>query len=125
MSDAPSLRESSTLQLPYPPSANRLWRAVNGRNIKSREYRDWLDEAGWAIRQQKPPAIKGHYRLTISAVRPDRRARDIGNLEKPISDCLVSAGVIEDDHLAKSIMMLWSEAEPVKGGLVSVIVEAA
>jgi len=42
------------LSLPYPPSANRLWRYVNGRAIKSTEYRRWLERAAGEILIQDP-----------------------------------------------------------------------
>jgi crossover junction endodeoxyribonuclease RusA len=115
----------TTLTLPYPPSANRLWRNVKGKTLKSGHYRLWLTEAGWSVREQRPKSIPGAYRLTISAVRPDNRARDIDNLIKPISDLLKAAGVIEDDSLAKSVFAIWADVPPVKGGAITVHLEAA
>ena len=97
------------LNLPYPPSANRLWRYGQGRAYKSAEYTNWLIAAGLQVRAQRPEQVKGHYTLHIWAVRPDNRRRDIGNLEKPISDLLQSVGVIENDCLAKKIVMEWDE----------------
>lgn len=110
------------LSMPYPPSANRLWRAVAGRNIKSAEYRSWMDRAGWEVRSQRPRGIVGRYVLTVTASAPDRRARDIDNLAKPISDCLVQCGVIGDDSSAKRIVLEWSDAI-VKGGAITVHIE--
>lgn len=103
------------LSMPYPPSANRLWRAVKGRNIKSAEYRSWIDHAFVVVRGQRPHAIVGAYQLTITATRPDRRRRDLGNLEKPISDCLLQAGVVADDCDAQCITLEWTDAV-IKGG---------
>lgn len=112
------------LALPYPPSANRLWRAVKGRNIISAEYREWKDRAGWEVRSQRPRGIVGRYVLTITATPPDRRHRDIDNLAKPISDCLVQSGVLADDSQCKRITLEWTDAV-IKGGAVTVhVVEA-
>lgn len=117
---------SATLTLPYPPTANNLFRNAGSKGrVRTGHYRLWLAEAHACLRAQRFTPLKGSYRLTISAVRPDNRARDIGNLEKPISDCLVQAGVIEDDHLAKSILIFWSDAKPQKGGAITVKVEPA
>ena len=105
------------LTLPYPPSVNATHRAVNGRVILSRRYRDWILEAGKAVAAQLPAqAPLKHYRLWIEATAPDRRRRDLGNLEKPTSDLLKRAGVIEDDHMARGIFVVWSKTPPAKPG---------
>jgi Holliday junction resolvase RusA-like endonuclease len=52
--------------------------------------------------------IRGPYVLSITAHRPDRRKRDIGNLEKIVSDTLTKAGVIEDDSLCEAIISTWA-----------------
>jgi Holliday junction resolvase RusA-like endonuclease len=47
-------------------------------------------------------------------VAPDKRRRDLGNLEKPISDLLQSLGVIDDDSNARAINLQWVDAgEPI------------
>lgn len=118
-------RPMTVMVLPWPPSANSLWRTVNGRVIKSKTYRDWLTLAGWDLKAQRPEAIKGRYRLTVVAIRPDQRRRDLDNLLKPISDLLKDCGVIEDDCLAQSVMAGWSLESPVRDGQIVVAVEPA
>jgi crossover junction endodeoxyribonuclease RusA len=113
----------TTLTLPWPPSANRLWRNVNGRTIKSETYRNWLVMAGWDLKSQRPSPVKGRYRMTVVAVRPDQRRRDLDNLLKPISDLLKECGVIEDDSLAQSLTAGWSMESPVRDGQVIVSIE--
>lgn len=105
------------LTLPYPPSVNRTLRAVNGRVILSKRYRDWILEAGRAVaaQVQGEPLIQ-HYRLWIEAIAPDRRRRDLDNLLKPTSDLLKRAGVIEDDAFARAIIIHWSRTPPAKPG---------
>ena len=65
----------------------------------------------------------------IVADRPDRRARDLDNLIKPILDALKpttqAKGVIEDDHLSQSISIRWTGDEPVKAACVRVILTEA
>jgi len=105
------------LTLPYPPSVNATHRAVNGRVILSKRYRDWILEAGAAVAAQLPhQAPLKHYTLWIEATPPDLRRRDLGNLEKPTSDLLKRAGVIEDDHMARFIGLSWSDLPPGKPG---------
>lgn len=115
--------------LAWPPSANRIWRNVPGKGtLKSSEYRVWLVGAMGAIAavaRQQPCMVKGRFHVAIVADRPDRRRRDLDNLAKPILDALTASAVIEDDHLASTITLAWSEAEPAKPGCVHVSVVAA
>jgi Holliday junction resolvase RusA-like endonuclease len=105
------------LLLPYPPSVNSTWRAVNGRVILSKRYRDWILEAGQAVQAQLPKQEPVRaYRLWIDATPPDRRARDLDNLIKPTNDLLKRAGVIEDDHHCMAIIAMWAVEPPVKPG---------
>jgi Holliday junction resolvase RusA-like endonuclease len=48
----------------------------------------------------------------IQAVRPDKRKRDIGNLEKAISDILQASNVIVDDCLCEDLHMKWVKEGP-------------
>ena len=105
------------LILPYPPSVNRTLRAVNGRVILSKRYRDWILEAGRAVAAQAPTqAPVKAYCLWLEATPPDRRVRDLDNLIKPTSDLLKRAGVIEDDSKAKAIIARWAVEPPAKPG---------
>lgn len=113
----------ATLTLPYPPSANRLWRNVGGKTLKSQAYRHWLTRAAQAIWEQRPAPVAGIYRLMIIAIRPDRRARDIDNLIKPISDALAAGGVVTNDSQAQSVFAGWSTEAAVSGGGIIVSVE--
>lgn len=112
--------------LPWPPTANRIWRAVPGKGVlKSAAYRLWLEHARAAIHVQSLNRVSGAFNVRIEAHRPDRRRRDLDNLVKPALDALTGAGVIEDDSLAQSIHLAWSEAEPKKPGSLRVTLEAA
>jgi crossover junction endodeoxyribonuclease RusA len=95
------------LHVLYPPSANRLWvRAKKGMR-KSDDYRSWLSDAFFHIKEQKPGKIDGPYSISIQAVRPDKRKRDLGNLLKATEDVLQLAGVIRDDSDCELITMRW------------------
>lgn len=103
-----------SLTLPYPPSANRIWRSVGGRNIKSAEYRQWLEAGHRAIAAQKPQRIDGAYRLSLVVNRPDNRRRDLSNVVKPLEDLLQAAGVIRDDADCIRLMVCWGSLPPAK-----------
>lgn len=115
----------TTITLPYPPTTNNLYRNAGKKRVKSEGYKAWLTEAGWTVKVQRPVAILGRYRLALIAFAPDRRARDVDNLLKPVSDLLKACGVIEEDSLAKSVSAEWSDLEPAKPGSVIVSVVSA
>lgn len=98
--------------LPYPPSANRLWRNVSGRTLKSGAYRRYLSACKVAVMAQRTTPVAGRFHVTIVADRPDDRRRDLDNLVKPSLDALMACGVIDDDSQAEQIIMRWSSREP-------------
>lgn len=100
------------IQLPFPPSVNRLYRSINGRSILSKVGRDYYRDVV-PIAEASGINVRGPYVLIIRAHRPDRRRRDIGNLEKIVSDTLAKAGVVEDDSYAQAILSSWADS-PVK-----------
>lgn len=79
----------------------------------SKEYREWAKHCEWAVYTQiKGKGILGEYTLEIVAVKPDKRRRDLGNLEKAISDILQKTHVIKDDYLCQKITMEWAKKGP-------------
>ena len=97
-----------TLTLPLAPSVNRLWRIAGKRMIKSAEYKAWLDEAGWMIKQQTRQTIDGEYAIHIKAQRQNKR-RDLDNILKATSDLLVSMKVVEDDSQCVALAAEWAK----------------
>jgi crossover junction endodeoxyribonuclease RusA len=95
------------LHLPYPPSANNLWTRTKRGMRRTDEYLAWLDEAGWRVKEQRAGAIRGPYKISINAVRPDKRQRDLDNILKPCSDVLQHVGVIENDSLCEMLCARW------------------
>lgn len=95
------------IELPFPPTVNNLnINRKSGGRVKAPAYRAWLAEASVAIKDSHRQGI-GPYSLSICLRRPDRRRRDLGNLEKAVSDLLVQHGVIQDDCLAERITLQW------------------
>ncbi|WP_165909521.1 RusA family crossover junction endodeoxyribonuclease, partial [Shinella sp. JR1-6] len=89
-----------------PPSTNGLRKSFvkDGKVVsaKTDKYSAWRTAAMWEIAGQRAGTIEGPYSLSIAAQRNwrSKRARDIDNIIKPISDALVKAGVVQDDSLA-------------------------
>lgn len=87
------------ITLPWPPSVNHYWRAVNGRNILSkdgREYRSMVISISHSERWLRfiPSARLG---VLIVTYQPDNRRRDIDNILKAVLDAMGHAAVYDDD----------------------------
>ncbi len=101
------------IDLPYPPSANRLHgnRKGGGKYVLP-EVRAWRKEAWAHIAMQKPEKITGPYRFRLLAHKPDNRRRDRDNLVKEPLDAVVRAGIVPDDHKAIPDGADWCQAVP-------------
>jgi crossover junction endodeoxyribonuclease RusA len=113
----------STFTLPYPPSANKLWRPAGYKLVKTAAYHAYMREAALVIEHQRPEPVAGKFALTVIATRPDNRTRDVDNLLKPTMDAIAKAGVVENDSLAERVVIGWSQEGPLKGGAILVVVE--
>lgn len=101
-------------KLPFPPSVNALYRNVPGRGrVKTQRYLTWLRAAGNEVLAQAPgqPSIRGAVSIAIAVYRPDKRRRDLGNLEKAVTDLLVTYAMIDDDRHVASLLLEWRAGE--------------
>lgn len=62
--------------------------------------------------QAKNQRIEGPYKLTLLAVKPDKRKRDLDNLFKAASDVLEGAGVVSNDANCMWIEARWVPSGP-------------
>lgn len=106
-----------TLDLPFPPSVNGAY-ATNWktkRRFKSKGYDDWTTAAVLAI-GGGAPMLDGPVTVKYTFTKPKNQdgsenkiKRDLGNLEKPVSDFLVFISVIEDDSLIQRMELEWGD----------------
>lgn len=97
------------VELDMPPPVNNLFINVPGRGrIKSQQYRDWTEAAGWQLKAQiGGKMIPGPIGVTIKLVKQSKRKTDLdGRLKAPL-DLLCQHGVIEDDSLIQRIEAQW------------------
>lgn len=90
----------ATIELPYPPSANRYWRSIGrGRVLVSEEGRRFrsLVAAEWLAHPERHPPLEGRVGVRLAIYVPDNRRRDVDNVLKPTLDALTHAGVWVDD----------------------------
>jgi len=92
------------LTLPYPPSVNHYWRHYRGRTVISQEGRAYRErvrallaaDSAHGNGPRKPPS-GGRIALDMDAFPPDRRRRDLDNIQKAVLDSLEHGAVYEDD----------------------------
>jgi crossover junction endodeoxyribonuclease RusA len=117
----------TTLELPWPPSVNHYWRFGNGHFHVSSEGRAYkLMVAGVIVRAGLRP-LEDDVKMVIDAWPPDRRRRDLDNIEKCLLDsCAVrrgfTAGLYRDDCQIKRKVSTMHPFDPERAGRVQVTV---
>ena len=111
------------IRLPYPPSTNRYYRVVEGRVLISKDGRAYRQKICSIIHSLKLETAKKSIELemVIHAHPPDRRQRDVDNLQKPLLDALEKAFLFENDSQIKKLTT--EMLEPCKGGMILVTIE--
>ena len=107
------------LILPYPPTMNTYWRHVGYRTLISREGRTFRRNVCALLGggRRRPPT-SGRIALALDASPPDRRRRDLDNLQKPVLDALEHAGIYADD--SQIDLLVTRRREMVHGGKLEV-----
>ena len=103
-----------TLDLPIPPSANRIWMSGSARTVLSDAYKDWKRAADqFALAQlgagHREP-ISGPFCVTITLDRKRNGRGDPDNRIKPTLDYLQRAGVVANDKHLERLTLQYGEA---------------
>ena len=85
------------LELPYPPSVNHYYRHVGPRTLISREGRRFRQRVCASLANVGDRRLQGPLHIEIEVYPPDRRRRDIDNVQKALLDALQHGGLYEDD----------------------------
>ncbi|MBR2584396.1 MAG: RusA family crossover junction endodeoxyribonuclease [Thermoguttaceae bacterium] len=111
-------------RLPWPPSANLIWRTSRNVTYLSKTYKDFLRSAAGAILCQKPRDlfITEPIRVEIVLHPPRNFHFDIDNRVKPLLDILTRACVWKDDSLVHELTVRRGEIK--KNGLAVVYIRA-
>lgn len=91
-----------TLDLPMPPSTNRLWRHGKGRVYKSSTYVKWIEAADMAVMAHKQffprrKTIRGAFTMELLLSEVSATRSDADNRIKAALDWCQSRGVIDND----------------------------
>ena len=105
-------------ELPFPPSMNHLWRRVGARTLLSRGGRAFRQTVGAILAARGVRPLDGPLEIVIDVHPPDRRRRDLDNLQKALLDALAHGGAYHDD--AQIARLSIERGAVVEGGRVRV-----
>jgi crossover junction endodeoxyribonuclease RusA len=111
------------IDLPLPPSTNRLWRHIGKRVYLDPRYVAWKRTAGFEAIAKRPGRIPKDMAsdIEIRAGKPKRRM-DLDNLVKPTLDLLQAVRVISNDTDVTNLRAMWDGG--VEPGRMQVVVTA-
>jgi Holliday junction resolvase RusA-like endonuclease len=102
------------LDLPTPPSVNRLWRSGRGRVYRSARYIAWIRAADaelMARRQMPKKRIEGPFEAHVTLSRKHARGDLDNRASKGLLDFLQSREIIRNDSDCQRVTAEWGEAE--------------
>lgn len=85
------------VELPYPPSVNHYYRHVGPRTLISRKGRRFREHVAASLAAEGVRRLAGPIELEVVIFPPDRRRRDIDNVQKALLDALEHGGAYHDD----------------------------
>lgn len=109
------------ITLPWPPSVNTYWRHSRGRHYiseKGIKYRQAVIDI--ILHQDLDVTTSARLKISISAHVPDRRRRDLDNLQKAVFDSLVHAEFMVDDEQIDDFRVRRMPME--KGGKLEIVI---
>ena len=108
------------VELPYPPSINHYWRRVGARTLISREGRRFRREVIATLAAMGVQPMTGPLFVRVDVYPPDRRRRDLDNVQKSLFDALEHGGAYGDDSQIVKIAL--EKHEPTDGGRTNVLI---
>lgn len=100
--------------LPYPPSVNHYWRHVGPRTLISRGGRAFRTAVCSLLAARGLRPLTGPLIVDVLVHPPDRRRRDIDNIQKALLDALQHGGAYVDD--SQIVRLTIEKGAPVEGG---------
>lgn len=116
-------KRTLNLRLPWPPSLNRIWRAVAGRVILAEAARRYKVTCANALPTGRVDPLRGRLVVTCLACPPAKAGRaawDIMNREKLLSDTLTEQRVWLDDSQIDVFMI--ARGDPSGDGHIDVLI---
>jgi crossover junction endodeoxyribonuclease RusA len=100
--------------LPYPPTINTYWRKFRDHMVISKKGRAFRTAVCLALMRAGIRPLEGDLTVKIRLYPPDRRKRDIDNIQKPLLDALEKGHAYLDD--SQVAVLITKRCEIVRGG---------
>lgn len=108
--------------LPMPPSVNEYWlHTRTGQTFISKPGRLYRELVVMTCKVSRVKPAAGPLAVTIDFHAPDRRKRDIANIEKCLCDALAHGGLYADDSQIDDLRIVRRGIVP--GGMVRVKIQ--
>lgn len=104
-----------TFCLPWPPTANTIWRTAGRRTYLNAAYKEFLGLAGIMLAKQRGRKFTGPVRVEILLYPPRNFRFDIDNRVKPTLDALTKAAVWDDDSQVCELTVKRAEVQKPDG----------
>jgi Holliday junction resolvase RusA-like endonuclease len=101
------------VDLPFPPSVNRIWRGNRGIVHRSKVYIDWVTDADMGVmarRQYPKRKIAGAFEAHV-VFNPVGQRGDLDNRIKAVLDWAQSRDLIRNDSDCRRLIAEWGDAE--------------
>lgn len=108
---------TTIIRLPMPPTDNHLFAGNGKRRYRTKEYDDWIKEAGWRIATQRPPkSLAGVSILIEVSDQESTSSWDLTNRHKAAMDLLVKHKIIQNDskRYVKNFAMQWANVDGIE-----------
>ena len=102
------------IELPYPPSINHYYRHVGNKVLISRKGKEYRQEVVSIVSRLGFKTLLGPLKMDIEIWPPDRRRRDVDNVQKALLDALEHGGIYGNDSQIHKLSIV--KREPVSGG---------
>lgn len=95
------------LVLPWPPTVNHAYRPGQqfGHHFLTDEQKSFRRTVAQIVMVARAKPLHGRLALSIVAVPPDNKRRDLSNIVKAVEDALQHAGLFADDEQIDSITL--------------------
>ena len=107
------MTDATTIILPLPPSANRMYRRAGSIMHKSSEYRAWLDDATRIVRAATDRQLDW-YGMGIT-LPPTRRDPD--NSIKALGDAMQAGGAVANYRMLRTLALVVDDARTEADGV--------
>jgi crossover junction endodeoxyribonuclease RusA len=108
------------LILPYPPSVNHYWGQSGKHRFIGKKGKEFRQAVAEACLEANVQTLYGRLSVHVALWPPDRRARDVDNVLKPLLDACEHAGCFENDNQIDELHIIRQEVK--KGGACTIMI---